>query len=68
MMLGVGYTLSAASPFLLGVVRDTADSYTPVLWCLAAAAAALVVVDGSLRLARPPHRRADARLPVPGDG
>jgi MFS transporter, CP family, cyanate transporter len=68
MMLGVGYTLSAASPFLLGVVRDAADGYTPVLWCLAAAAAALVVVDGSLRLARQPYRRVDARLPVPGDG
>ena len=53
MMLGVGYTLSAASPFLLGVVRDAAHGYTPVLWCLAAAAAALVVVDGSIRLSRP---------------
>ena len=53
MMLGVGYTLSAASPFLLGVVRDAAHGYTPVLWCLAAAAAALVLVDGSIRLSRP---------------
>ena len=68
MMLGVGYTLSAASPFLLGVVRDAAGGYAPVLWCLAAAAAALVVVDGSLRLARPPHRHVVAGLPVPGDG
>jgi CP family cyanate transporter-like MFS transporter len=50
MMLGVGYTLSAASPFLLGVVRDAAHSYTPVLWCIAAAAAALVAVDGTLGL------------------
>ena len=34
MMLGVGYTVSAASPFLLGVIRDQASSYTPVLWCI----------------------------------
>ena len=55
MMLGVGYTVSAASPFLLGVIRDQASSYTPVLWCIAGAAALLVVVDGSLRLTRVPH-------------
>jgi CP family cyanate transporter-like MFS transporter len=52
MMLGVGYTLSATSPLLLGVVRDQAAGFTPVLVCLAALAAALVLVDGSLRLGR----------------
>ena len=57
MMLGVGYTVSAASPFLLGIVRDQADGYTPVLWCIAGAAALLVVVDGSLRLATSSERR-----------
>ena len=57
MMLGVGYTVSAASPFLLGIVRDQAGGYTPVLWCIAGAAALLVVVDGSLRLATSSERR-----------
>jgi CP family cyanate transporter-like MFS transporter len=56
MMLGVGYTLSAASPLLLGVVRDHTGGFAPVLWCIAAAAALLVVVDGSLRLAREPSQ------------
>jgi CP family cyanate transporter-like MFS transporter len=50
MMLGIGYTLSATSPLLLGVVRDQVAGFTPVLVCLAALAAALVLVDGSLRL------------------
>jgi CP family cyanate transporter-like MFS transporter len=50
MMLGVGYTASAATPLLLGVIRDRTGSFDAVLWCIAAAAAALVVVDASLRL------------------
>lgn len=54
MMLGVGYTLSAVSPLLLGVVRDQAGGFTPVLWCIAAAAGALLLVDASLRLK--PHK------------
>jgi CP family cyanate transporter-like MFS transporter len=58
MMLGIGYTCSAAAPLLLGVVRDQAGGFGPVLWCLAGAAAALAVVDGSLRLGRAHHRPA----------
>jgi CP family cyanate transporter-like MFS transporter len=47
MMLGIGYTLSAASPLALGAVRDLAGGFGPVLWVLIGAAAALVVVDAS---------------------
>jgi CP family cyanate transporter-like MFS transporter len=47
MMLGVGYTLSATSPLILGAIRDATGGFTAVLWTLAGAAAALVVVDAS---------------------
>jgi MFS transporter, CP family, cyanate transporter len=47
MMLGIGYTLSASSPLLLGVVRDLTGGFDAVLWALVGAAAILIVVDGS---------------------
>lgn len=47
MMLGVGYTLSATAPLLLGAIRDLTGGFSAVLWTLVAAAAALVVVDAS---------------------
>jgi CP family cyanate transporter-like MFS transporter len=56
-MLGVGYTLSALSPLLLGVLRDRTGSFTAVLWALVAGAAALVAVDASVS----PRRLATAR-------
>jgi CP family cyanate transporter-like MFS transporter len=67
MMLGVGYTCSAAAPFLRGVVRDAAGGFGPVLWCLAGAAAALAAVDASLRVGQAQHRRraAEGDLPLP---
>jgi CP family cyanate transporter-like MFS transporter len=34
MMLGLGYTLGAISPFLLGAVRDLTGSFTTSLWLL----------------------------------
>ncbi len=52
MMLGVGYTLSALSPFLLGTLRDLTGSFTAVVWALAAGSAALVVVDATVQSAR----------------
>jgi MFS transporter, CP family, cyanate transporter len=58
MMLGVGYTLSAASPLLLGVIRDATGSFSAVLWTLVVAGAALVVVDATFspeRLSRAAH-------------
>src|SRR5204862_4772647 len=48
MMLGVGYTLSAASPLVLGAVRDLSGGFHAVLWVLAGVATAQVVVDSSL--------------------
>lgn len=34
MMLGLGYTIGAISPFLLGAVRDATGSFTTSLWLL----------------------------------
>jgi CP family cyanate transporter-like MFS transporter len=52
MMLGLGYSLSAASPLLLGAVRDLAGGFNAVLWVLVGAAAVLVLVDSSFSPAR----------------
>ena len=35
MMLGFGYTIAAASPFLLGAIRDATGSFDAVLWVAA---------------------------------
>jgi len=35
MMLGLGYTISATSPFILGAVRDATGSFDAVLWVAA---------------------------------
>lgn len=63
MMLGLGYTLSASSPLLLGAVRDLSGSFTAVLWLLAGASAALVAVDSSLSPARLAAGRSSAGPP-----
>jgi CP family cyanate transporter-like MFS transporter len=47
MMLGVGYTLSASSPLLLGAIRDLTGGFSAVLWTLVGAAGLLVLVDAS---------------------
>ena len=36
MMLGLGYTIAATSPFLLGAIRDATGSFDDVLWVAAA--------------------------------
>ena len=36
MMLGLGYTIAATSPFLLGAIRDATGSFDAVLWVAAA--------------------------------
>ena len=36
MMLGLGYTIGAVSPFVLGAVRDATGSFTASLWLTAA--------------------------------
>ncbi|MBA3842597.1 MAG: MFS transporter [Actinobacteria bacterium] len=60
MMLGVGYTLSALSPLLLGAVRDLSGGFDAVLWTIAGLAAALLVVDCSFSPARLAAGRAEA--------
>jgi CP family cyanate transporter-like MFS transporter len=47
MMLGVGYTLSATAPLLLGAIRDLTGGFDAVLWTLVGAAAMLVAVDAT---------------------
>jgi CP family cyanate transporter-like MFS transporter len=42
MMLGVGYTLGALSPFVLGAVRDVTGTFTGSLWLLVAFSAAML--------------------------
>jgi MFS transporter, CP family, cyanate transporter len=63
MMLGVGYTLAALSPLLLGVLRDQTGSFTAVLWALTAGAAALVAVDATVSPRRLAAARSSARHP-----
>jgi MFS transporter, CP family, cyanate transporter len=42
MMLGLGYTIGAVSPFMLGAVRDTTGSFTASLWLIAVFSALLL--------------------------
>jgi CP family cyanate transporter-like MFS transporter len=44
MMLGLGYTTAAVSPFVLGAVRDVTGSFEAVLWVCAGFLGALVVL------------------------
>jgi CP family cyanate transporter-like MFS transporter len=48
MMLGVGYSISGISPFVLGAVRDVTGSFTPVLWLLAGTSVALLALCSAL--------------------
>ncbi len=43
MMLGLGYTIAASSPFLLGAVRDATGSFEGPLWVAAGFLGALVL-------------------------
>jgi CP family cyanate transporter-like MFS transporter len=52
MMLGLGYTLSASSPLLLGALRDVTGGFDAVLWALVGLGALLVLVDSSFSPAR----------------
>lgn len=49
MMLGVGYSISAVSPFVLGGVRDLTESFDAVLWICAGL---LVVMTGVVEALR----------------
>ena len=48
LMLGVGYSLSALSPFVLGAIRDASSGFGVVLWVLVGLTVALFAVDSSL--------------------
>jgi CP family cyanate transporter-like MFS transporter len=48
MMLGVGYTMSATAPFVLGAVRDGTGSFDAVLWVVVGLLGALVVAVASV--------------------
>jgi CP family cyanate transporter-like MFS transporter len=52
MMLGLGYTLSATGPLVLGAVRDLSGGFDAVLWVLVGAGALLVLLDSSFSPAR----------------
>jgi MFS transporter, CP family, cyanate transporter len=64
MMLGIGYTLSASSPLLLGAIRDLTGGFGAVLWALVGAAVVLVVVDASFSPARLGAGRSSAEHPL----
>jgi CP family cyanate transporter-like MFS transporter len=59
MMLGVGYTLGAVSPFVLGAVRDVTGSFDAVLWVCVALISILTVLV-TLLPAQTARRRAAA--------
>jgi CP family cyanate transporter-like MFS transporter len=64
MMLGVGYTLSASSPLLLGAIRDLTGGFHAVLWTLVGAAFLLFVVDASFSPARLAAGRSSLERPL----
>ncbi len=57
MMLGLGYTIGAAAPFVLGAVRDATGSFDAVLWLAVGFLAAQFVVLLALTRRHPetPH-------------
>lgn len=52
LMLGGGYTIAAASPFLLGAVRDATGSYDAVLWLAVGLLVGLFLAVASLPRSR----------------
>jgi CP family cyanate transporter-like MFS transporter len=60
LMLGAGYTLSATGPFVLGLVRDTAGSFTVSMWMLLGVTVAVLCIallTSNERLRRRPRQR-----------
>jgi MFS transporter, CP family, cyanate transporter len=58
MMLGLGYTIGALSPFVLGAIRDATGSFTAPLWIVTGFSGLLVAAAAALPKARavPAHR------------
>jgi MFS transporter, CP family, cyanate transporter len=48
MMLGVGYTIGAVSPFVLGAIRDATGSFATPLWIITAFSGLLVAAAAAL--------------------
>jgi CP family cyanate transporter-like MFS transporter len=66
LMLGAGYTLSAVGPFLLGLLRDVAGSFTLAMWLIFAATAMILVavlLTSNERLRRHPGSRPAVETP-----
>ena len=59
MMLGIGYSVAAVSPFVLGAVRDVTGSFDAVLWVCVALLALLTLFVSALP--RPAAREASAQ-------
>ena len=57
LMLGLGYSIAAISPFVLGAVRDVTGSFDAVLW----ACAGFLVAPGRARPPAPAPGRAGCR-------
>jgi MFS transporter, CP family, cyanate transporter len=49
MMFGFGYTVSAAAPFVLGVVRDAAGSFGTALWLIVGISSSILVLLAARR-------------------
>jgi CP family cyanate transporter-like MFS transporter len=56
MMLGLGYTIGAISPFALGAVRDATGSFTASLWLIAAFSVLLLGTVAALPRRTPSSR------------
>jgi CP family cyanate transporter-like MFS transporter len=53
MMLGLGYAIGAASPLVLGAVRDATGSFTGSLWLIVAFSATLLAAVAAAPVRRP---------------
>lgn len=60
LVLGAGYLISAASPFLLGVIRDAVGSFEPVMLLLILLSCCSLAVSALLREANARRRAAGA--------
>jgi CP family cyanate transporter-like MFS transporter len=61
MMLGLGYSIAAISPFALGAVRDVTGSFDAVLWVCVGLLSALTVLVSLLPARAARTRRSQAR-------
>ena len=64
MMLGVGYTLGALGPLILGALRDLSGDFTASLWLLAGV---IALVGGLCATLSPDRLRRGVRIEVPSD-